>query len=313
MRIIEREINRRLHSTYGQFLCRRMTEVAYDSVEETLAAAKDGGGSGPYWAGATLEQVKRWAEEGAPQMRDEMLSRVDSIQLPDDFMRPELLKRRRRMRGDSGNELDIQRVYQGRLDIAWEKTVTEHVKTVGNRLVHIVVDLSASAGVDWQDGVWRGACVLRIYDALVRMGKSIAISGYYASQSGFNDSRYPEHAMVSTRIKNYGEPIREDRLAAFSSLPFMRCAIFGVMRNSGIRTAPGLGGPISDYELRTHSAEQDIEGGGATVVVGQAFSRDMAQRTVDKFIETYVRPDAKVEGFTGDEQMASWGGKVGRG
>lgn len=307
MRLIERRYDAKMHSAHGYLPVPSMLEVAFDSPEEVLGVAREYSAYDSHWAGATFAEVRRWCSDGAPKLMENMLRKVDAIELPDDYMRPELLKRRRRTRGDSGNELDIHQVYQGRMDRAWDRTEVEHVKTVGNRLVHVIINLSASAFVAHDAGLWRGACALRIYDALVKMGKSVAISVYQSSMKCWTNPGYPRDGMLSVRIKNYGEPIREDRLAAFSSMEFLRTAVFGSMSHCGVGVAYGHGSPISNPKLVTASAVEDLEHGGATVVIEQAFSRDMAQQTIDKFIEMYVSADAKPEGFTAEERERAAG------
>ena len=93
------------------------------------------------------------------------------------------------------------------------------METVGNKLVHVNINLGASAGTSCEAGLWRGAAAMRIYDVLMRMGKSVAISGSYCSYEAFDRGG---HAMVSCRLKEYGEPLRPDRLAAMVTLGFMR-------------------------------------------------------------------------------------------
>lgn len=145
---------------------------------------------------------------------------------------------------------------------------------------------------------------MRIYDVLMRMGKSVAISGSYCSYGAFNNG---DHAMVSCRLKEYGEPLRPDRLAGMVTLGFMRhyLMIRGLDSHPTKKAGSGRGYPIDDYQLWTHAAEQDQQHGGAVVSIGHCFDLKQAQDVVDKFIAQYTK-DEKVEGMSAFEQTKNW-------
>ena len=188
---------------------------------------------------------------------------------------------------------------QGRLDRAWDTTVVEEIETVGNKLVHININLSAHSGIKFDQGLWRGAAAMRIADVLQRMGKSVAISGCMISQNAFTDR---SHFMGSVRLKAYGEPLRADRLAAMVSLGFFRIYLVSRAMDSHPSKTPtgGRGYPIDDYSLLTYAAEEDKEHGGAVVSIGQCFNKTQAQDVVDKFIAQYTKDD-KVQGLSSYE------------
>lgn len=309
MRRIDRKLNRKLSSTFGKVDVRSIHEVAFDDVAEIMKYARRSSG-GDRWAGASFEHVQEWTQRGAPDLVRRLNEMLSEIELPEDYTRPETQRRRRRIKGDFGNELDIHACYQGRADRAWDRLHVEAVPTQGNRLVHVLVDLGAAAVVTAYDGLWRAAAALRIYDALVRLGKSVAIS-VYDSGAGMTTDRLPDNIngamLTSVRVKDYGQPMREEMLAAVCVVPFLRHVMFSApFRATGITPTHNLGFPISDYELRTDAAEQDLQHGGSVTVVGQAFSYEMAQQTVTNFLETYVRPDSKVRGYTAEEQVHNW-------
>lgn len=310
MRRITRKIDRRLSCTFGYKDVQSLLEVAFEDVPEAVSRATGLDRHGARWCGATWQQTREWTTHGAPQLAERLSGMLARIELPEDYTRPEMQRRRRRTRGDFGNEVDIHAVYQGRCDRAWDRMHVEAVPTEGNRLVHVVIDLSAAAVVSAYDGLWRAAAAMRIYDALLRLGKSVAISVYDAGihmmESPMEDN--PNGTMmVSVRVKDYGQPLREDMLAATTVMPFLRHVLYTAPFNgTGIQPSGNLGFPISDYGLRTDAAEQDMQHGGACVVIGQAYSQEMAQEMVDKFLRTYVHSDAEVEGFTPHEQTMAW-------
>jgi len=305
--IRERTLNRSFNSTIGRKHIMKMDEIAFDSIGDLLASTKRG--TSTYcsrdWLGTSnLDKLDRYVTDGWPEMEDRMNEMLTNILPEPAELRPEINRKRRRVKRGFGNEVDIHAVNQGRMDRAWDATVVEEVPTVGNKLVHININLGASAGVAFDTGLWRGAAVMRVYDVLMRMGKSVAISGNYASYQSFKGGR---SGMASCRLKAYGEPLRTDRLAAMVTLGFMRHYLMdrGLDAHKTLKPGYGRGYPIDDYKLWTRAAELDKENGGAVVSIGQCFDRRQAQDVVDKFIAQYTR-DEKVEGLSAYEQLKNW-------
>jgi len=302
----DRTIDRMVSTTAGSKRIRRMDEVAFDSVGDLLHTAPQYKTKArESWVGAdSIEKLDGYVSDGWPEVEKRMNKMLEEITPPPAELRPEVNRRRRRVRRDFGNEVDIHAVNQGRMDRAWDATVVEEVKTVGNKLVHININLSASAGVSFDAGLWRGAAAMRIYDVLMRMGKSVAISGMFTGYRLFTDG---SHGLVSCRLKQYGEPLRPDRLAAMVTLGFMRHHLMmrGLNAHPTKKAVGNRGYPIDDYELLTHAAEQDRQNGGAVVSIGQCFNLRQAQGVVDKFIRQYTH-DEKVAGLSTFEQLKNW-------
>lgn len=314
MNVIIRKIDRTLHTITGSFHCDTMKEFAFDSPSEALTH-RDRWRYRPrhgmvsvrgdldidvvHWLGSQIRGVEDFfhqLEHGAPELRDRMMSMMDEIELPDGMTRPEMTRRRKRTRGDFGNELDIHAAMQGRFDRAWDKLVMEDRSTVGNKLVHMLIDCGLPSMMHADHALWRGAATMRIYEALVRMGKSVAVTVYKGTKDMYPRSAI-RHSMVSFPIKRYGEPLREEQLAIASSAAFARCV---AMPSTSLTTefiAGNMGYTVSDYQLRTHSAEEDETHGGAVVVIGKAFEREHAQKIIDDFVRQFVR-DETIDGMT---------------
>lgn len=301
--------SRKIHATRGNMYYRRFDELAFESLDEALSQKwKHDAHFGMEWTGTlTWEGTVEKMRNGWPLQEELMLKKLEQIELPLALRKPETVKRRKRRRADFGNAVDIHEVNQGRSDRAWERT--EHVKlpTVGNKLVHIDINLSAACGVKLEDMLWRGALVLRIYEALIKMGKSVAISGYYAALGLWNTNGGYSVGMVSCKIKDYGEPMSVSKLAPMVHGAFFRCFLM----NEGSREHPelgrvctsGKGYPVDDPELRSSDAAEDEARGGHIVHIGQCFSREQAEFTMAQFIKEYVK------GETGDsntEALQQW-------
>lgn len=312
MRSIVRDINRNVQTSGGPrkvlFMEERAADSMADALNSVVHAEEDGDAMAPnmrelnrhswfnfrsdHWLGRYAKRADdfyRGILHGAPEMRDRMLEMMDQIHLPAAALRPELTQRRRRSRGDFGNEVDIHRVYQGRSDIAWDKIHTEKVMAHGNRLVHMVIDISAPLLEHADGSMWLGAAVMRIHEALTRMGVSTAISVYGACHGLW--TRGPATTgMVSILVKDYGAPLREEQLAVMSHLGTFRTLILPLLTIEGRarNLQEGMGYAVSDYNLRVQSAEEDERRGGNVVTVGKAFNQEQAERLIYEFVQTHV-------------------------
>ena len=314
MKEMVRSVGRPLQSSRGTFQCDSIRETAYESVAEMMSPeikklwrVAPGGGSDwsmSTWLGADVGSPRNYFEllkSGAPKLRDRMLGMLGQLELPPGMMRPELAVRRRRVKGDFGNEVDIHAVNQGRSDRAWDRTVREEVDTVGNKLAHMCIDVCSPSSASADSTLWRGAAVMRLYEALTRMGKSVAITLYAASEK-----LYPlddvKHGITSVPIKRYGDTLREEQLATLCTAAFLRCVVVpceSIVRD-GRLVALQLGFPISDYQLLCAAAEEDERRGGTVVHVGQAYSREHAHKLLNDFVKQHDR-DERVHGMTARE------------
>lgn len=146
--------------------------------------------------------------------------------------------RRRRVRADQGDEIDMQAVYRGDLSRAWSRTKRQNRTSV--RSICLVIDLAGNAGVTSDQLFWRGASGLRLADELTKAGYSVAIYG--AAGAAGVDSEERENLTQFVEIKGEDSPLDMDRLAALTGLSgFFRTSLF-----SGIYWAcDQLGKPAS--------------------------------------------------------------------
>lgn len=131
--------------------------------------------------------------------------------------------RRRRVRADQGDEVDMQAVWRGDLSRAW--TRTRRLNRTGIRSVSIVVNLGANCGVDADTLFWRGAAALKLADALSQSGYNVAIIGAEAAKRYAGSANDVLAQFVS--IKDEDQPLDLDRLAALSAMPgYFRTVMF---------------------------------------------------------------------------------------
>lgn len=305
MKVSIRKLNRTLTTSVGERYFDSCREVAFDDVSEALAQGAVNSHGGYSWIGCSSgAELHENLLAGWPDMESKMLAMLPSVELPAHVVQQERQSRRRRTRGEFGNEVDIHAVYQGQLDRAWDRTERRVVETVGNKLVHIVINLSASCGVHFDDALWRGAAALRVYEALTRMGRSVAISGFYLASRAYMDG---SNGMGSCRIKDYGQQMDVQSLASVVNLGFMREYLMGSASKThglgkGAEVTMGRGKPCDGYGLGTAASDEDAAQGGLVLSIGACFSAEQAQKVINNCMAQVLGNADKVEALTTAEQ-----------
>lgn len=304
-----------LNTYYGSKRTHSIQECAFDSVDDVTNHPKNGAvrtafsshyGDASFakrWYGVrSKEELDEAVRTGWPQAREAMLSNLKSIELPESMTRPELARRRRRTKGDFGNEVDIHAVRAGRMDRAWDRTVKVQQEQLGNRLVHLCVKTGSSGTITHDQALWRGAVTLRIYEALVHMGKSVAISVFDMGCGGLvNGGTW----MTSCKVKDYGQPLDEGKLAALVTVGFARHYLMEVGAHCGtIDCTTGYGSDTDDYRVIPHAAKEEEERGGTVVLIGNCYSEYQCELVIRKFVKQFTFGE-KVEGMTTAEWRAS--------
>jgi hypothetical protein len=230
-----------------------LTTVLWDSVTEPEALLKADGWNHEANKSSGLNHFTRKAETswlGVPSvdaLRKVLtkgwkagVERIEKIPLGE-LPEPTSI-RRRRVRADQGDELDMQAVYRGDMSRAWSKTKRQSRTSV--RSVSIVIDLAGNAGVSSEQLFWRGASGLRLADELTKAGYSVAIYGAAGAANVSNEGH--EDLVQFVEIKAEDSPLDMDRLAALTGLAgFFRTSLFAGIYWScdqlGKHAAGGLG------------------------------------------------------------------------
>lgn len=241
-----------LHETKDQ-----LTAILWDSVMEPTEVAlnpegwksatnhrraagyvNSGGGAstrGETWFGApSFEVLQQRLREGWPEGSQRLLEIATRDINPASI-------RRRRVRADQGDEVDMQAVWRGDMSRAWTRTRRQN--RTGVRSVSIIVNIGASANVTADKLFWRGASALKLASALTEAGYSVAIYGA-VSASG-HDVKGTMDTVQFVGIKDEDQPLDLDRLAALTAMPgYFRTSLF-----AGIAKSSDLGGKVVDDGL----------------------------------------------------------------
>lgn len=143
-----------------------------DANEDARQSSAHCRGSAPEWYGlgregtaGTLAQIVR---EGWPEGRASAHQLAAQLTAP--VLRP---RRRRRVWADTGDSIDMQRMYSGQLDRAWQRTRRE-AQGMPPALT-LVVPVHAPAVVGADALVWRAAAALAVVQAWTAAGYSVAV------------------------------------------------------------------------------------------------------------------------------------------
>ncbi len=139
--------------------------------------------------------------------------------------------RRRRVRGDFGDHLDIQRVYAGSLDTAWETTRREVELGSAGLHVTLLVNIGCLIHRSIDSLFWRGAAALLIADALEASSRRCEIIAYSWSQGSYRDG---SNALTGITLKRFDQPLDTSTLIAATG--FVGLVRWYVFRNRTLHT-----------------------------------------------------------------------------
>jgi hypothetical protein len=199
--------------------------------------------------------------------------------------------RRRRVRSDQGDELDMQAVYRGDLSRAWSRTKRQSRTSV--RSVSIVIDLAGNANVTSDELFWRGAAGLRLASELTEAGYSVAIYGAAGAEE--ITTQGSNNVCQFVEIKAEDSPLDMDRLASLTCLSgFFRTSLF-----TGIYFAADKLGLQASYGLGRSNNKLLAEGIKALPIPQEAIiqtavkSKSSAEAWLKSVLEQIANPELK--------------------
>jgi len=193
-----------------------------------------------------LKEAIKSAVDGNPILYKEIQNRMSQINsridVYDNINSTTVIKRKKVHR-EFGNEIDIHKVYQGKLDTAW--TATQRVEIdQEHHLVTILIDIGGNCNIDAMKALWTAVACLKFVEVLEAAGKQIqVIVGGVANQvAGVSDMS------ISMVVKKYSEHLNIERLAAMCQIGYYRSAGFAAKLISEKTCNAGLGRSV-DFSL----------------------------------------------------------------
>jgi hypothetical protein len=191
--------------------------------------------------------------------------------------------RRRKVKKDFGDYVDMQAVYAGSLDRAWGTTERSPQRGLGRNVATLLVNISANGGRSQSECFWRGALLVTLADALTASGRSVRIVGYDIEDNAYNDK--PNHISFRTFvIKEATAPLLLERVT-------FATACVGFLRFYGFRAqcSPKCAEPASGLGSAVHLPAGEVQaedlpkgmqkqmGDAGTWVVDNIWSKEHAQ------------------------------------
>ena len=226
-----------------------------------------------WWGCKSFYDVQNKVANGWPELRERLERMMQGIELDlPTFPTLTTVRRRKRLRSDHGDSLDIGRVWNGQLDTAWERPVrTERVATNTKRIT-LAFDVTANASVTNDMALWRAALCTVLVDSLARAGRVFEIWVVDSTSNPFTwGGSRPMRLWSAWCVKRTADPLVLDRLCSMVSVGFMRSAGFMAMGagtwepNSGFGQALGSGLPASLRKRRS--------AGEVVLRIGECYSR----------------------------------------
>lgn len=205
--------------------------IIADSVSELAAAVADGTANHPapfelsfdreHFFGRTFadfDEVRRattekWDEGLAVVER--MLDDLKAVSLP----QPRSRRRRTRFSEDNGDEVDFDRLRDGRP--FWRTSRRENSKGPGT--ITIIANMDAACTVSPQDVLWRGAAAVALTHLLESAGYRVELWTVNPSREAWQDKT---QIFAAARVKAHGEPLDMGACIAAVSAWFLRTVGF---------------------------------------------------------------------------------------
>lgn len=138
------------------------------------------------------------------------------------------VRRRKMRRSDSGDSLDITRVWNGQLDTAWSRPERFPKQASSQRYCTIFTDCGMMGGLHADKSLWRAAMSQCLVEVLTRMGYHTEV---WCGDTGCGLDSYErviKREYCGVKIKAFNQPLNESRLAAMMHAAFFRTEIFSL-------------------------------------------------------------------------------------
>lgn len=155
--------------------------------------------------GSTNVEIEQFCKTGWQDGSDKALKLIDTISLPI----VESVKRKR-VRSDRGDELDIHQVYRGELNKAWKRT--KRLSKKAPKRFTLVARIGANCNTDSDELFWRGVSTLALATVLTKAGHSVEIIGYIQNNGCYGNKANSSRLDIVT-VKNFQNPLDVDALA----------------------------------------------------------------------------------------------------
>ena len=151
-----------------------------------------------------LEPLARGWPKGLARA-DEELGKINLPRLPS--------VKRKRIRKDFGDELDVHRSMMGQHDKAWGTTMRTRKKANAGGRITLFYNMGINAGQHSDELFWRGALAAKLIDALEETGRRVQLLVYATTRSWSENGGTPD-IVTSVVVKQYNQTMAIDKVMA---------------------------------------------------------------------------------------------------
>lgn len=195
--------------------------------------------------------------------------------------------KRRRVRQDFGDHLDIHRVYAGDLSRAWLATERKISHGLGRDHVTILASIGGDSNRSADAMFWKGATVCVLAQGMEASGRRVQIVGFYHGGGAYRGRKGT--TTVSFTLKDYDTPLDVNRVAATTALAgFFRIWCFRALLSAKDVCGMGFGhhesvpsGYVKDAKKLPEKLRRFC-GSEGTIVIDGVWSKSDAQDLLDK-------------------------------
>lgn len=214
----------------------------------------------------------RATNDGWPEMREKVVKMVAGIEL-DLPIYPTMssVRRRKRIRGDNGDSIDMQRVWNGQLDTAWSRPQRVNRNTMNTKRVTLSFNISTGGHRTNDQAMWRAALCMLLTDSLARAGRTMEVWIVDTTRNPFTSSGAPKYLWTGWMVKGSSDPLFMDRLCAMVSVGFMRTNGFMAEGMGPWNVCSGFGG-AADFGLPATLNKRRAQG-ELVIRIGDCFDK----------------------------------------
>lgn len=233
-----------------------------------------------YWWGidGTREDVKRVVRDGWPEGERKMREDLGDLNSLIPRVRT---KKRRKVRRDQGNELDIHRVLAGDLPRAWNTTQKVEVFPGKKRGKHvtIAIQLFAACVYSGEQLFWKGATALMLAEQLTRAGYVVEILGAFCCTELTADTS--KLHIVSVTLKSFDQRLNPASVIVTTALSgFVRGPLWTALCGLPYQIHPRMG-LLARNALRRWIPPRIQKNADHIVYVDEVYSRDAAKQFIE--------------------------------
>lgn len=186
--------------------------------------------------------------------------------------------RRLKKRSDFGDHVDMQMIYSGQLDIAWQKSQRENSPNKTGNAITLLVNIDENCSVSAEEMFWSGAVAIRLIDMLIQTGRNIRILAFQKGRRTYENNYGQESIYV---VKEYTEQLDIGKLMVILGLAgFFRKYGFVSILSAPYKVNYGLG--CADHSGIPHLLA-DREPLANIIYVKKAYDKEDAERLLTEF------------------------------